>query len=316
MNTMVQNAIDAISLGATLYVPATRDDLVDVVLGRRIADLRSVVVCLEDSILEEHLPTALRNLARLLSRLQMHGAETEVRRRPVLLVRPRTPEVLAAIMAMNGTSAIDGLVLPKATADNMPDWMNPIANRPQLILPTVETREAFDTDEMRRLRAQLLTMKERVLCIRIGGNDLLQLVGARRSRTRTAYDGPLGSIVTSLISAFSPWGFKLSAPVLEDFVNHDLLREEVERDIEHGLLTKTAIHPSQIPVIQALYAVTRDEDADARHILDEHAAAVYAEHGAMSEPATHRRWAESIVSRRDHHGLREPSPSENRIFAS
>jgi citrate lyase beta subunit len=296
--------INAVSLGATLYVPATRADLLAVALGQKIAHLQSVVICLEDSVREDDMPKAIANLGRLLSKLQLHPKAPGAKR-PILLVRPRDPATLAIIAGMKGVNAIEGFVLPKATADNMPAWMNPIANRDQFILPTIETREAFDGDDMRKLRAQLCTMQERVLCVRIGGNDLLQLVGARRSRVRTAYEGPLGAIITSLVSTFSPWGFQLSSPVLEDFSNHDLLREEVERDIEYGLLTKTAIHPAQIPVIQEMYRVNAGELADAEHILDSEAAAVYAEHGAMSEPATHRRWAASILMRNWEYGTRE-----------
>jgi citrate lyase beta subunit len=294
---------DALALGATLYVPATRDDLLGIVTGSRIDHLRSVVVCLEDSVLQEDVEMGMAKLARMLGML--HGvSHSHENQRPLLLVRPRTPDVLARISAMPGSNAIDGYVLPKATAANMPDWIAPISNRSQAVLPTIETREAFEPDEMRLLRAQLLTMQERVPCIRIGGNDLLQLVGARRSTSRTAYDGPLGSIIASLVSTFAPWGFSLSAPVLESFQDHDLLREEIERDIEHGLMTKTAIHPSQIPVIHAAYAVSVDDLESARHILDADAAAVYKENGVMAEPATHRRWAADIVRRAEAYGTR------------
>lgn len=294
---------DALALGATLYVPATRNDLVSVVGGNRIEHLRSIVVCLEDSVLECDVEDGMTKLARMLAALNgiPHGPE---RPRPILLVRPRNPEMLTRIAAMPGSQVIDGYVLPKATALNMPDWMAPIANRRQSVLPTIETREAFEADEMRLLRAQLLTMQERVPCIRIGGNDLLQLVGARRSTTRTAYDGPLGAIIASLVSTFAPWGFSLSAPVLESFQDHDLLREEIERDIEHGLMTKTAIHPAQIPIIHAAYAVSTEDLTSAKHILEKDAAAVYKENGVMAEPATHRRWAIDIVRRADAYGTR------------
>jgi len=294
---------DALALGATLYVPATRDDLLAVVTGSKIEHLRSVVVCLEDSVLQEDVEIGMSKLARML--MTLHGTPSSAKnQRPILLVRPRTPEILSRVAGMAGSQAIDGYVLPKATASNMPDWMGPISNRNQAVLPTIETREAFDPDEMRLLRAQLLTMQERVPCIRIGGNDLLQLLGARRSTSRTAYDGPLGAIIASLVSTFAPWGFSLSAPVLESFQDHELLHQEIERDIEHGLMTKTAIHPSQIPIIHSAYAVSMDDLSAARHILDSDAAAVYKENGVMAEPATHRRWASDIVRRAESYGTR------------
>ena len=294
---------DALALGATLYVPATRDDLLAVVTGSKIEHLKSVVVCLEDSVLQENVESAMANLARML--VTLHGIRHDGQNpRPILLVRPRTPEILTRVAGMAGSQVIDGYVLPKVTASNLPDWMTPISNRSQAVLPTIETREAFEHDEMRTLRAQLLTMHERVPCIRIGGNDLLQLVGARRSTSRTAYDGPLGTIIASLVSTFAPWGFSMSAPVLESFQDHDLLRQEIERDIEHGLMTKTAIHPSQIPVIHAAYAVSMEDLASARHVLENNAAAVYSENGVMAEPATHRRWAADVIRRAEVYGTR------------
>lgn len=294
---------DALALGATLYVPATRDDLLAVVTGGKIEHLRSVVVCLEDSVLPEDVEKGMANLARML--LALHGVpHNRDAPRPILLVRPRTPEILTRVAGMGGSQVIDGYVLPKVTASNLPDWMAPISNRGQAILPTIETREAFEPDEMRLLRAQLLAIQERVPCIRIGGNDLLQLIGARRSTHRTAYDGPLGTIIASLVTTFAPWGFSMSAPVLESFEDHDLLRSEIERDIEHGLMTKTAIHPCQIPVIHAAYAVSMEDLTAARHILEGDAAAVYKENGVMAEPATHRRWAEAVVHRAEAYGTR------------
>jgi citrate lyase beta subunit len=150
-------------------------------------------------------------------------------------------------------------------------------------------------------------IQERVLAIRIGGNDLLQTIGARRSTLRTIYEGPLASTVAGLVATFAPYGFLLSAPVFEHFASDALLREEVERDVEHGLLTKTVIHPRQIEVVESGYAVARGELAEARAILAPESPAVFAISGSMCEPATHRRWARTIVKRAELFGLRHDS---------
>ena len=42
-----------LQLGASLYVPATRDDLPAIAAGRKFPQLRSVIFCLEDAIREE-----------------------------------------------------------------------------------------------------------------------------------------------------------------------------------------------------------------------------------------------------------------------
>jgi citrate lyase beta subunit len=55
-------------LGATLYMPATRMDLAEVLEGK-IPGLRSLVVCLEDAVSEHDVPFALQNLSLFLQRL-------------------------------------------------------------------------------------------------------------------------------------------------------------------------------------------------------------------------------------------------------
>lgn len=295
--------IDALQLGATLYVPATRPDLATTLLGGRIAALRSAVICVEDAVATADIELGLARLAEFLRRLAIGDAT-----KPLLFVRPRDVAMLGRILLLPGADHLAGFVLPKVTADTLPYWLaHNFADRHRL-MPTLETRDAFDGHELRRLRDQLLAVHDRILAIRIGGNDLLQTLGARRSRTRTAYDGPLGPLIATLVATFAPWDFALSAPVMEGFDDLALLREEVARDIEHGLFTKTAIHPAQIAPIQAAYAVPARELAEAETILADAPPAVFASGGAMCEPATHRRWATSTRARAALFGIADPLP--------
>lgn len=299
--------IDSVALGATLYLPATRGDLDAVIGGARLPGLRSAVIDLEDSIRPDDVPLAMQRLAALLAALPPRPGSSPGQasaERPLLFVRPRDAAMLARILAMPGVEQADGFVLPKATAETLPTWLTALTHDHHLLMPTLETREVFEPAEMRRLREQLLAIRDRVLAIRIGGNDLLQTLGARRSAVRTAYDGPLGTVIAGLVATFRPWGFALSAPVFEGIADGALLAEEVERDIEHGLLTKTAIHPAQLGIIQSAYAVASDELATARAMLAEASPAVFALAGAMCEPATHRVWAEGVLRRAAVFGVR------------
>jgi citrate lyase beta subunit len=297
--------IDPVSLGATLYVPASRTNLAASILQSRHVGLRSVVICLEDSIRQHDVPRALVNLATFLTILHQAPANAP---RPLIFVRPRSAQMLAHILGFFAIECVDGFVIPKATADTMPEYMAVLSHDHHLLMPTLETREVFDPSEMRRLRDQLLAFQDRILVIRIGGNDLLQTMGARRSVARTSYDGPLGPVIANLVTTYNPWGFLLSAPVFENFGNISLLREEVERDLEHGLITKTAIHPSQIDVIQSLYAVDPLDNAEAQMILSKASDAVFASRDAMCEPATHRGWAKLVQRRAEHFGLNHDAP--------
>lgn len=294
----------AASLGATLYMPCTRDDAIERLYGSgAVKGLRSAVLCLEDSILDREIPLALHNLAATLRRLPPWDASSND---PRVFVRPRDLGMMDRILRMPGIDRIDGFVIPKAHADNIPAYLSlPLHDRHRL-MPTLETREALDPFEMRRLRDQLLGVQDRILALRIGGNDLLNAMGLRRPPGRTAYDGPLGPVIGSLVATFLPWGFAMSAPVFERFADVALLREEVARDIEHGLVTKSAIHPDQIAVIQGAFAVPRHQIEEAQHILDPDGPAVFSRDGVMCEPATHRAWAERLLVRASAFGVADP----------
>lgn len=294
------------ALGATLYMPCTRADLAEALFGaRRVPGLRSAVLCLEDAVLEREVPMALAHLAQFLRLLAAREAGPAD---PLLFVRPRSATMLEHVLCMPGVERLAGFVIPKAHAESMPAYLAaPLLDQHRL-MPTLETREVFDPHEMRRLRDQLLAVPDRILALRIGGNDLLQSMGLRRAVGRTAYEGPLGTVIASLVAGFAPWGFALSAPVLEQFGDTALLREEVARDIEHGLLTKTAIHPDQVAVIQAALAVPSDQVEAAQLMLAEDSPAVFARDGVMCEPATHRGWAARLLRRAESFGIADPLP--------
>lgn len=298
--------IDPAALGATLYVPATRPDLAAIACGARWPMLRSVVFCLEDAVHARDVGAALAGLRGLAAGLRATRAAHP--HGPLLFVRPRAPAMLAEIVGFPGVASFDGFVIPKATADSLPDWLAALPFAHHLLMPTLETRDAFDGHEMRRLRDQLLAIHERVLAVRIGGNDLLQTIGARRSAIRTAYDGPLGAVIAALVTTFAPWGFALSAPVLERFDDPALLAEEVARDLDHGLVTKTAIHPHQVAAIHAAYAVAEADWRSAEAMLAADAPAVFASNGLMCEPSTHHRWAAATLRRAELFGIVRADP--------
>lgn len=301
---------DALALGATLYMPATRRDLVERVTGPdRVPGLRSAVWCLEDSVSDRDVAVAMSRISSAVRTLAERGRTASD---PLVYVRPREPEMLERLLRLPGISRVDGFVLPKAHVGNMPAYLALPLHDDHRLMPTLETREALDPFEARRLRDLLLGVRERVLALRIGGNDLLSSMGLRRVAGRTAYDGPLGTVIAQLVAAFAPWGFALSAPVFERFGDVAALRDEVARDLEHGLATKSAIHPSQVAVIQAAYAVPTHEVEEARLILGPDGPAVFSHAGAMCEPATHRTWAERLLERAEAFGIADPLPLPRR----
>lgn len=297
----------AIELGATLYTPVLNPAAMENAYGA-CPDLRSMVICLEDAVRADELAVAEQNLKVILQRFALVPPSIHV------FVRPRSPQMLARILAMPGVERVRGFVLPKITAATLDDWFSLPGADGHLFMPCIEGTEAFDLFSLGQLRDRLLSFRDRILAVRIGGNDLLNLIGVRRSRFRTAYDGVLGVAIRNIAASFASHGFSVSAPVFEHFGDNILLAEEVEQDIEHGLLTKTAVHPTQIAAIQRLYRPSAADVTEARAILDNASPAVFGSSGSMCEPATHSRWAENIVLRAQIYGIAEAlSPADSRV---
>src|SRR3546814_2139119 len=111
----------------------------------------------------------------------------------MIYVRPRNLRMLTQLLQLPNIDRVTGFVLPKVTTQTLPVWLNALMQSEHRIMPTIEGEEAFDRSALARLCDQLQPYSERVSAVRIGGNDILALLGIRRSRYRTAYDGPLGN---------------------------------------------------------------------------------------------------------------------------
>ncbi|HRD33361.1 MAG TPA: HpcH/HpaI aldolase/citrate lyase family protein [Rhodocyclaceae bacterium] len=280
---------DVTELGASLYVPATRTDLDLISRGERLGQVRSLIFCTEDAVKEPDLALALENLRQSLASMRCLGPRMR-------FVRVRNPAVLAAVLDMPGAERLDGFVLPKVTRAVLPEYLGLLRGHGHLIMPTLETREVFDEREMIALRRLLEreSVRERVLTLRIGGNDLFSLLGMRRPRGRTLYQTSLGPVIARLVTTFRPSGLNLSAPVFEYLDDAPTLQREVEEDLAHGLVGKTAVHPDQVPIIESCYRVHASDLEMAELILSDDAPAVFRMHDAMCEPATHRNWAQGL----------------------
>ncbi|MEX0446402.1 HpcH/HpaI aldolase/citrate lyase family protein [Xenorhabdus sp. SGI246] len=301
-------------LGATLYMPATRQNITEIVLHNKVVGLRSLVICLEDSVTEQEIPHAIENLVFVLQALaESKNAVTDIKHHyPLIFIRPRNESMGRYLVDTVNLSAVAGLVLPKFTQMSLSEWWEIVAATHLGIMPTLETEDVFDVQQMNQLADKLKSHPcyERIIALRIGGNDLMNLISMRRSRDLTLYDGPMGYVIKMLVAVFGSRGFYLTAPVCEHIDNLELLEKELALDIAHGLVGKTAIHPGQIEHIhRALMVNTRDYD-DALQILNSNQA-VFKFQGAMCEPATHWRWAVNILERAKYNGLCSGAGGEN-----
>lgn len=277
-------------MGASLYVPVTHKDLQQIADGELLGDLRSVIFCTEDAVAESELSYALFSLSLV---LQQMPERTNTER----FVRVRNPEVMKRVLAMPGVEKLTGFVLPKITHHNFDAYFRQVRKTHFMLMPTLETVEVFDDAEMKQLRLCLERpgVRDHILALRIGGNDLLALLGIRRPRHVSIYRTPLGAVISKLVTIFRPYGFVLTAPVFEHLDNPTLLAQEVEEDLAHGMVGKTAIHPSQVALIEQHYRVQHRDVDVALKIIDEASPAVFRMHDSMCEVATHRAWAHGVL---------------------
>jgi citrate lyase beta subunit len=248
------------SMGASLYVPANHKHLLSIANGEKLPDARSLIFCTEESVADRDLGWALFNLSVVLEHMR---PDVAVER----FVRVRSPEVLARVLAMKGAHKLTGFVIPKATRQNFEAYYRQVRDTDHMLMPTLETAEVFSEREMEAFRDLLQSpgVRGRILALRIGGNDLLALLGLRRPRNMTLYRTPLGPVIARLVTIFRPHGFVLTAPVFEHLDLPELLAQEVGEDIAYGMVGKTAIHPSQILPIEEHYKV-KPQDLAAAHV--------------------------------------------------
>ncbi|CAB3968335.1 MULTISPECIES: HpcH/HpaI aldolase/citrate lyase family protein [Burkholderia] len=303
-------AISPFALGATLYMPATRSDILDVVFGIRIPELRSLVVCLEDAVAAIDVESALANLQSLLMDIDARGGRVESG--PLLFVRPRDAAMAAVLSDWPLMKHVDGFVVPKLTLRSLSAWENAVSHPDLYLMPTLETADVYDPVAMVELgQALKANLNQRIIALRIGGNDLMGCLGLRRNPATTLYSTPLGYVIPMLAGIMGAQGFALTAPVFEQLATPHLLKEELELDIAHGLVGKTAIHPSQIRIIQEALRVSLDDFNCAKLIVNDAAPAVFKHNDAMCEPATHHKWAVNILERAKWHGVRPAVPSSD-----
>ncbi len=290
-------------LGASLYMPAHRADLVSIANGDKLPGLRSMIFCTEDAVADddigrslEHLRDSLKDLIALPDKFRF--------------IRVRNPDILKRLLDLPGIDHIDGFVLPKFNESNFRAYFDLLNAGQFKLMPTLETRDVFDPAAMTALREELLREEvfASILMLRIGGNDLMNLLGIRRPRGYTLYQTPMASVIAHLACTFKPYGFQLSAPVFEYLNDIATLQAEIGLDLAHGLSGKTAIHPSQIATIEACYAVGRDDYEMALSLCDQAAPAVFRMHDSMCEVATHQQWAQAILNRQHCFGVKEAVP--------
>jgi len=283
-------------IATSLYVPSINKSLMQIVNMEKFEDLKSIIICLEDSILDNQVEEGERNLKNLLANL------TE--KRVSIFVRPRNFKQFKRLLKFDNIEKIDGFVIAKFGIDNMDNYTL-YFKESFYFMPVLETIDIFEVAKLSQIRDFLMQYQSSILSVRIGSEDIGKMLRIKRGCGSTIYDIPIFStIITNIIAIFKPYKFNVTAPVFSCYKNFKLLQDEVSMDIQNGLFGKSLIHPSQIKIVTEVLKVTKTELVEAKSTLKIQNSAVIGLDGKMIEKIPHKEWAEEIIMRGSVYGVK------------
>ncbi|WP_082588161.1 HpcH/HpaI aldolase/citrate lyase family protein [Paenibacillus sp. Soil724D2] len=316
----------AYSIGAALYMPATRTTFAEDIAFGKIEGLVSVILDLEDAVGENEVHAAEESLVNQMNKLAtfIEVGILHTDNLPLLFVRVRSVNQLNYLIERleENVALLTGFVFPKFTADNGEAYFQILENynderppsAPMLYgLPILESGPVIykesRTHTLQTIKEILEQYKNLVLNVRIGATDFSSLFGLRRSPDMTIYDiTPIRDCVADIINIFGrvDASYVISGPVWEYFPQKGLVREVI-MDKENGMIGKTIIHPTHIKPVQSLYAVTHEEYMDATSIITnnngDHGVIKSAYANKMNEIKPHLSWARRILLRSQIYGV-------------
>ncbi|MDE6666917.1 MAG: HpcH/HpaI aldolase/citrate lyase family protein [Clostridia bacterium] len=313
----------AYKVGGLLYVPALRKGVAKKIINKEIQALTSVCFCLEDSIADDAVEEAEKQLLSTLTELKNAGLN---RKDVLLFVRVRSPRHLQHVHAfLNGVSDIlTGYILPKFDFPDADEYKNIIlsinsnSDLRVYFMPIIESPGVAGIvtrrERLLKIKEVLADVSEYILNVRVGVNDFSNIFGLRRPIDKTVYDVcVLSGVLSDIINVFSD-KYIISGPVWEYFGADDGawakgLERELELDRLNGFIGKTAIHPCQLRYIYESLKVRREDFNDAKSILNWDRGGFGVEKSSsgdrMNEVKCHYKWAERILILSEIYGIKD-----------
>lgn len=317
------------AVGGLLYIPATDRRIAQIITDGKIPALSSMAVCLEDAVGDGNRQDCVRNVMEqfaLLSQACENGS-LPPDRLPLLFVRVKDADMLEemADFFVRRSDVITGVILPKVTGGDLERALSIVKDvnsrscQPFYAMPILESRETAVSLQRVSLLEELRRIADRfaglILNIRIGATDLCGLYGIRRRADTPIYSiGVAASCIADIVRVFGlDDRYTISGPVWEYFNAGGMGREleglwtEASLDLQNGLLGKTCVHPSQLPVAQAAYAVPYELYQDAMGVLSgdcaESGVISSESKNKMNELKPHALWARKIQKQADIYGV-------------
>ena len=312
-------------VGGLLYMPAFQPSVAEKIKNGKYPCLTSIAFCLEDTVSEKFLTEAENFLHKTLREIQ--ALELVEAERPLIFVRVRTPEHMEHIVKLYNDvqEILTGFILPKFDMSNALRYVKQIKacnkdpKHPLYVMPILESREVASAAgriaNLYAIKDILDSVHPYVLNLRVGGNDFSNLYGLRRPINKTIYDiNVIRDILVDIVNVFSE-DYVISSPVWEYFgkdANDEWaqgLRSELELDLVNGFIGKTAIHPSQLPIIYNSLKVSPSDYSDALKVLHwdnkKKGVAKSSSGKRMNEVSCHYNWAKRIRLLGEIYGIAE-----------
>lgn len=307
----------AYKVGPLLYMPADQANIVKKIEEKSIKNLTSIALCLEDSIADSYLKEAEKQLVDILEKL------SKINSLPYIFVRIRNPihlkEMVERLKPFN--QIITGYILPKFDTTNCEEYIKIIKNLPEslYVMPILESNEIASVLTRRKalgiIKEHLDSVRDRILNVRVGCNDLCNFFGLRRRYNQTIYDINLvRDVLVDILNVFSS-DYVVSGPVFEYYNNghnhgwDDAFKREIQLDVSNGFIGKTCIHPSQLSYVIDGLKVDQLTYEDAKRVLiweDENKGVAKGENNDhMNEVKCHCYWAQKVVLLANIYGIKD-----------
>ena len=224
----------AYCLGATLYMPATRD-FDEIIINRKYPGLASMVFCFEDAIDEKDVPEAEAHALKCLDNIAeaIESGRMDKEKLPLLFARVRTPEQfegLAKRFEKKHLQLMTGFVFPKFTEANGEGFyrcLTELSKKHDEILygmPVLESPElAFKEirfNGLMAIRKIIDKYSDVTLNIRVGATDFSSVFAVRRGIDYSIYDIlPVQDCLLDILNVFARNNdYIVSGPVWEFFL--------------------------------------------------------------------------------------------------
>jgi citrate lyase subunit beta/citryl-CoA lyase len=231
-----------------LFVPGSRPELFSKALA---GDADALSIDLEDAVDEKRKGEARIAVRDFLRSLPADKDKT-------IIVRVNgidTPHFEADIEAIRGPG-LDLVNLPMIQSAD--DIRRSAAVTKELdLMANIETAKGF------RNAAEIAGAHPKVKGLQLGFGDLLEPLGIERYNLAVVLHFQLGVRL-----AAGEAGIFAYDSALANVKDMDLLKKEAEQARRLGFLGKSAIHPSQVPVINAVFRPTDEEIAHSLKVVD------------------------------------------------